>query len=145
MCGMHHRLEGDLGALEVTETATVGGGETTTAATATTSTAITTATASEAATSTATTTAAAESTAATTLTLGLLAGVVQTDSASAAALTNVATVQLSEGSLGILDGAEGDVSESLEVTRLTTKALALIKLANMLKRILTGQWADGRW
>lgn len=108
--GEGNLLEGDLGALERTKATAVGGRTTATAtSTTTTTTAATTATVT-AETATATTAAATTTTTeSTTLgALGLLSSIVQT----AGATSEVGTVP-GNGSLGLLDGRELDVTETL--------------------------------
>jgi len=116
------RLEGNLGALEGTEASAVGGGTTTTTATtatttitaetatATTTTATTTVT-TETATATASTTTTTEST--TLRALGLLSSIVQ----AAGATSELSTVP-GNGSLGLIDRTELDVTETLGLTGL---------------------------
>lgn len=106
-------LEGDLGASERTESTTVGGG-TATATASTTTTTTTTTVATEtatAATAAATTTSTAEST--TLRALGLLSSKVQ----AAGAASEIRAVP-GNGSLGLLDGRELDVTEALGLARL---------------------------
>lgn len=112
-------LEGHLGTLEVTEAATVGG-ETTAATTATTTSAtastVAKATASAA---TAATTATATTEAATASTVTAAATVVVTSSSKVdadVASVNVLAAQAVKSSLGLLDSAKLDVSETLRGT-----------------------------
>lgn len=129
------RLEGHLGALEVAEATTVGRAEATaTAATATTTAAAATSTETTTATATATaaasettttataatTTAAAEAAA---LTGRLSAGEVKTHGTGAAALAEVLAVELAEGGLSLLNRAESNVAEALELAALTVSTL----------------------
>lgn len=115
-------LEGGLLALEATAAAT----ETTTSATAATATATevttattatTTATETATATTTATTAAATEATAATVVVTGL--GIVETDGAT----LEVGAVQLLESVLGILNGVEGNIGETLGTAGLPRRQL----------------------
>lgn len=104
-------------------TATAAATTTTTSSTAEATTSATTTTSSEttATATTATTTTAAKAAAATTL-LGLAAGVVQANGAGHASVTDRGTVLGLEDLLGILNGAEADITETLEVTAVTVES-----------------------
>lgn len=130
-----NRLEGDLlaleatattAAVEATATATTAATVTEATAAATTATTVTEATtATTTTTATATTeaaaaTAATETTAAAATVVVTSLGIVKADLAT----LNGLAVQLIESLLGIINGAECDVSETLGATRLTTAWLA---------------------
>lgn len=108
-------VEGDLGASKG-RTASTGVEATTTTTAAATSTVTETTTSTTAATAASETTATATtSTEATTATLtrGALTSKVETDSTGHTSVANGSTVQLSEHSLGVLNGVEGDIAEAL--------------------------------
>ena len=146
-------LEGDLGALEVTKAATVGGESTAaTTATAASATASTVAKATTAAaTAAAATTAATEATTASTVTA--TATVVVTGSSKVdtdVTSVNILAAQAIKSSLGLLDRAELDVSETLGGTGVAvggqgdTSDLAVLaeSLANALVGGVEGEVAN---
>lgn len=128
-----HLVERDLGAREARGTATATA-ETTTATTAAAATATeattTTTTAAEAAaaTTTATATAAAEATTAAAVVLGTLASEVEADGTGEAAVANGSTALGLKGRLGVINGSKGDVTEALQVARVTAKMLAKVMM-----------------
>lgn len=143
-------LERDLLALEATATATATSetATTTTAATSTATTATatettTTATVSAEAATAATTTTTAEATATAAAVAVTRLSVVKTDGAS----IDILSVKLLESLLGVLNGAEGDVTETLGAARLpvgiASVSTSRVRRVRQGKNILVGRETEG--
>lgn len=124
LCSNPRLVEGNLRAREGGRSAVSTSAEATTTTTAAatttteTTTSATTTTATEAATA-ATTATTATATEAAAAVLGLAASEVETDSTGHATVADRGTVLGLKGLLGLIDGAEADVTETLEVTAVT--------------------------